>query len=101
MTKGKLNANAVMDLIEKERELILTIPYEAIDATKSRLSQAKHKRGITERMTMSVMGPAWEYLDSETDDGSVRSRPAADLHIKLGEGADIEVLGWQKVDAEL
>lgn len=87
---GVVDVETVLDYIEKEKELYLTIKASDVETVKQRISQAKFKRGNKERLSMKA-STSYQYLGDEV----------VDLHCKLGAGVDILVLGYRLVDNEL
>ena len=88
---GVVDVETVLDFIEKEKELYLTIKASDVETVKQRISQAKFKRGNKERLSMKASEPYPYLAYSEV----------VDLHCKLGAGVDILVLGYRLVDNEL
>ena len=88
-----VDAEVVMDYLVKKREFILTIQAQDLEFIKARLSQAKFKRDVTDRMSMRT-------LRVYTLQGR-NSLSVIDLHIKLGSGTEIFVVKCSPVDNEL
>ena len=88
-----VDAEVVMDYLVKQREFILTIQAQDLEFIKARLSQAKFKRDVTDRMSMRT-------LRVYTLPGG-NSLSVIDLHIKLGSGTEIFVVKCSPVDNEL
>jgi len=93
-----VDAEVVMDYLVKQREFILTVKTEDLEFIKGRLSQAKFKRDITDRMTMRSL----DIYPLPRGSAKGQERPlVTDLHIKLGSGTEIFVVKCSPVDNEL
>lgn len=87
---GVVDVETVLNFIEAEKELYLTVLAADVETIKSRISQAKHKRGTKERLSMKSSEP-YQHNKQEV----------VDIHCKLGAGVEIMVLGYRLVDNEL
>jgi hypothetical protein len=89
-----VDPEVVMDYLVEKREFILTVRSQDLEFIKSRLSQAKFKRDMPERMSMRAL----VSYDLLIDVGLVS---VTDLHIKLGSGTEIFVVKCSPIDNEL
>ena len=100
-----VNVDKILDMLERHRELYLTIKAEDVKQVKQRLSQCKFKRGTEERLKMQeseqftvqmpVPVPSYETPEPPLEVAVV------DLHLTLGGGADIFVISCREADDTL
>jgi len=88
-----IDPEIIIDYLLGKREFVLTVRTQDLEFIKGRLSQAKFKRGIQERMSMRSLDIY--YLTGEVE------ASVTDLHIKLGSGTDVFIVRCSDVDNEL
>jgi len=88
-----IDPEIIIDYLLGKREFVLTVRTQDLEFIKGRLSQAKFKRGIQERMSMRSLDIY--YLTGEVE------ASVTDLHIKLGSGTDVFIVKCSDVDNEL
>lgn len=100
--ESMVDSDTIITMLEEHRELYLTIRAEDVKAVKQRLSQAKFKRGTEERMRM-IAGETYRFhIPTKPANGEEpRSFLVVDLHLLLGDGADIFVLRCNAADDTL
>ena len=97
-----VDVEAILDMLVEHQELYLTIRESDVKTVKQRLSQAKFKRGESDRLRMQESKPFTYMPTRQAYEGEdITPFKVVDLHLKLGTGADIFVVACRVADDTL